>query len=126
MTSASLLSYLSAALSLVALAFFVTGVARTTRLAAQPLGRRELTAGAECDRVQIFADWGCAAGLAGAAVMAFVVSRVDNDPTFNEPTGNVAGGFVLVAVIVLVVLFLTLLFRRVIVSRALRKLKSSD
>jgi hypothetical protein len=126
MTAASLLSFLSAALSFVALAFLVTGLGRTIRLTTRPFGRRKPAEAMEYDRLRIaqFADWGCAAGLVGAAVVALAVGRLGTGPAFNEPSGNAAGGFVLITAIVVAAVLLTLSFRHVIVSRALRKLRA--
>ena len=128
MTTASLLSFLSAAFAIVAFAFVVIGLGRTVRITKRPFGQRKPAAGVDGDRLRIVqsVDWGCAAGLAGAALLAFVESRVGTGSAFTEPSGNAAGGFLLLTVIVLVVVLLTLLFRHVIVSRALRSLNDSE
>jgi hypothetical protein len=121
MTVASLLSLLSASLSFVAFAFFMIGLARTTRLAARRRQKPVYGKDAERPRIAQRVDWQCAAALFGIALVAVVASRLATGPAFTEPSGNVVGGALLVAAIVLVVVLLTLFLRHAIVSRALRR-----
>ena len=125
MTLAALLSLLSAALSFVALVFFAVGLARTIPAA---WWRSRSVDGEDAQRLRIAqrAEWQCAAGLIGVALVAVVASWLGTGPAFTEPSGNVAGGVLLIALLVSGVVLVTLFFRHVIVSHALRKLNVSD